>query len=117
MSNEQNDRELNDLIAQGKALEGFERFYADDCHMQENNDPPFVGKELNHKREVEFFASIEKVNDFKLLSSGFGGDTGFSEWHMDVVLKNGYHMKSTQIARRTWKDGKIVSERFYYNKG
>jgi hypothetical protein len=36
---------------------------------------------------------------------------------MDITFKNGFHMKATQIAVRTWKDGKVVHERFFYNKG
>lgn len=116
MSHEQSDRELNQLILQGKAMEGFERFYADDVSMQENNDPPTVGKAANRDREIAFFGSIEKVNGFALNGEGYGGNNGFSEWHMDYVLKNGWHVNATQIARRTWQDGKVVSERFFYTK-
>ena len=116
MSHQNLDREVNELIAQGKAMEAFERFYADDVSMQENSEPPMVGKDANRARELEFFGSIEKVNAFSLLSQAAEGDIGFSEWHMDVVLKNGYAMKTTQAARRTWKDGKIVAERFFYSK-
>lgn len=116
MSHQQFDREVNELISQGKAMDAFERFYADNISMQENSEPAMVGKDANRERELAFFGSIEKVNAFALLSSACEGDVGFSEWHMDVLLKNGYAMKTTQVARRTWKDGKIVEERFFYSK-
>jgi ketosteroid isomerase-like protein len=38
---------VEDLIAKvvgGKALEAFDRYYADDVTMQENEQPPRVGK-------------------------------------------------------------------------
>ena len=43
------DNDLNEKILTGKALEGFEKYYADDVVMQENSEAPFVGKELNRK--------------------------------------------------------------------
>jgi histidyl-tRNA synthetase len=53
----------------------------------------------------------------RVLASAVNGDTTFSEWYMDINLKNGFHYQSTQVAIRQWKDGKIVHERFFYNKG
>ena len=111
------DRELNEMILNGKALEGFEQFYAEDVVMQENSEAPRAGKAVNRKFEQEFFASIAQWNDGKLVASAVNGDTTFSEWFMDVTFKNGFNYKSSQVAVRQWKDGKIVNERFFYNKG
>jgi hypothetical protein len=36
---------------------------------------------------------------------------------MDVTFQGGFRVKLAQVAVRTWKDGQIVRERFYYNKG
>ena len=44
---DQMDKDLNDMILTGKALEGFEKYYADNCEMQENTEPPTVGKDAN----------------------------------------------------------------------
>jgi ketosteroid isomerase-like protein len=110
------DNELNQMILTGKALEAFELFYADDVVMQENNDEPRVGKEANRKAEQEFFSSLEAWNDGRIEGSAINGDLSFSQWYMDVTFKNGFRYKATQIAVRKWKDGKIVHERFFYNK-
>ena len=45
------------------------------------------------------------------------GDVSFSEWEMDVTFKGGHRVKMSQVAVRHWKNGKIVHERFFYNKG
>jgi ketosteroid isomerase-like protein len=111
------DSQLNEMILTGKAMDGFEKFYADDVVMQENSEDPRPGKDLNRKFEQEFFAQVAEWHDGKLLASAVNGDTTFSEWYMDISLKNGYRMKSSQVAVRKWKDGKIVHERFFYNKG
>jgi len=45
------------------------------------------------------------------------GDTSFGQWSLDVTFKNGYRPALNQVAVRKWKDGQIVHERFFYNKG
>ena len=98
---EQQDQDLNQLILTGQALDGFEKYYADDVSMQENNDTPTVGKAENLARELVFFGSIEKFNGASIVRRAASGDTSFAEWTMDYELKNGVHVQSTQIARRT----------------
>ena len=111
------NKKLDDAVLTGKALEAFEELYAEDVVMQENSDAPFVGKALNRAREIEFFTSIAELHSASVLSSAAGEDTSFSEWEMDLTFKNGYRAKLSQTAVRRWKDGLIVHERFYYNKG
>lgn len=105
------------MILGGKALEAFDRFYADDVVMQENSEEPRSGKALNRKFEEEFFSSLASWNDGRIEASAVTGDTSFSQWYMDVTFKNGHQMKATQVAVRKWKNGKVASERFFYNKG
>lgn len=111
------DAELNRMILEGQALDAFDKFYADDISMQENRDQPMVGHAANRAREIEFFGSIERVYDFSVGKTAVTGDTTFSEWFMDVELKNGFRYQSAQVSRRIWKDGKVVDERFFYNRG
>ncbi len=110
------DQAVNDAILQGKAMEAFEQYYAEDVVMQENSDEPRIGKAANRKAEEEFFASVAEFHDGKLVSSAVNGDTTFGEWFMDISFKGGFRAKMAQVAVRQWKDGKIVRERFYYHK-
>ena len=51
---------VEDLIAKvvgGKALEAFDRYYADDVTMQENEQPPRVGKAACRAFEEDFLSS------------------------------------------------------------
>jgi ketosteroid isomerase-like protein len=109
------DRELNDLILNGKALEGFEKFYADDCVMQENSEAPTRGKEANRQREMDFFNSLAEFHGAEVRSTGVGDSVTFSEWLFDVTFKDGKRKRLEQTAVRRWRDGQIVNERFYYN--
>lgn len=48
-------KEMNEMIMQGKAMEAFEKFYADDCTMQENSEEPRVGKDACRKFEENVY--------------------------------------------------------------
>jgi len=111
------DEQLNDQVAQGDILGAFDRFYAENVTMQENSDEPTAGKAANRKREEDFVASVQEIHGVKLLSSAVNGDTSFGEWEFDATYKGGARVKLTQVAVRRWKNGQIVQERFYYNKG
>ncbi len=107
------DAELNHMIRQGKALEAFEKFYADDVVMMEN-DQVFEGKELNRKREQEFFGNIKEVHSASIGPTAVSGDTSFCEQSFDTTLLDGTRMRMEEVAVRTWRDGKVIRERFYY---
>jgi hypothetical protein len=108
------DTKLNNAILSGKALEAFDELYADDIVMQENMEAPYVGKDFNRKREIEFFSSVEAFHDGRVLASAVNGDVSFSEWEMDVTLKGVGRIKMNQATVRRWKNGRIVHERFYH---
>jgi hypothetical protein len=111
------DDTVNKMVLEGKALEAMEKYYADDVVMQENTDEPCVGLAPNLAREKAFFGMIEQFNGMKILSQAIGDGVSTSEWIIDVKLKGMPYRPMHQVAVRRWKNGKIASERFYYNKG
>ena len=108
------ERELNEMIASGQAMEAFERFYADDVVMQENNQEARRGKDACRKYEEEFFGNVAEFHEGSLHGSAAQGDLSYSEWTFDVTFKDGSRMRNRQVAARRWKDGQVVSERFFY---
>ena len=111
------DQELNQMVLDGQAMEAFEKFYSENVIMQENSNEPVVGKDANRTREEEFFASVEEFHGAGVVGAAAAGDRSYSEWWMDVTLKGAGRVKMEQVAARVWKDGLVVSERFYYNAG
>lgn len=107
---------LNDQIVKGDILGAFEKYYADEVEMQENAEPPCKGKAANRAREQAFVDSVAKVHAITLLGAAVGDGVTFSEWMMDITYKNGTRAQSHQASVRRWKNGKVISERFYYNK-
>jgi hypothetical protein len=117
MSTATAEKKLNELILSGKILEAFEEFYAEDVQMRENNEPPRVGKATNREYEQKFVAAIEAFHGVKLVAHAVEGDVSFSEWDYDFTLKGLPRLTYSQVTVRRWQHGKIVDERFYYNRG
>ena len=107
------DEQLNTMIVEGKALEAFEKFYADDCKMQEGLGDIREGKALNREYEEKFFSSVAEVHSLTVHGQGASEDRSYSEWTYDLTFKDGNRIQLNQVAARTWKDGKVVYERFY----
>ena len=109
------DHELNQAILGGEILNAFEKFYAPDVVMQENDSEPLTGKDVNRKREQDFVNSVEQFHGAKLLGEAVNGNISYSEWEYDVTFKGGTRTKFQQVAARRWRGGQVERERFYYN--
>jgi ketosteroid isomerase-like protein len=108
------DQQLNDAILNGKALEAFETFYADDVIMQENDGEPTIGKAANRQREIDFFDAITEFRGAQVLATGVGDNVTFSHWHFDFTHRDWGVRTYRQVAVRTWRNDKIISEVFHY---
>ena len=111
------NKELNAMIASGQAMEAFEKFYADDCIMQENSETAREGKSACRQYEIDFFGSVDQFHEATLLGSAAEGDRSFSEWVFDMTFKDGGRMRNHEVAARRWANGKVVFEQFFYHSG
>lgn len=103
-------------VANGTAMEAFEKYYAEDVVMILEDGTEVEGKDANRDRENEFFGSVESFNGMgvdAITSNEEEGKTAVESW-MDVTFKGtDGPTKIQQVATQVWKDGKIVKERFY----
>lgn len=105
--------DLNQMVLRGEALEAFEKHYAEDIVMQEDNMEPVRGKAENRAREIEFFGKVTEFRGAEVKSVAVGTDVTMVEWHFDYTHADWGEMTYDQVAVQRWRDGKIVSERFY----
>lgn len=103
------------LIGEGRLLDAFEKYYAENVTMQENEDAPRVGKDANREYEQTFVNGITEMHDAKILGVATGDNYSVIESSMDVTHKDWGRIARTQVAVQRWQDGKIVKEKFYYN--
>lgn len=102
-------------IAQGQALDAFEKYYAEDVVMVLEDGTEVEGKDTNRERENEFFDSVEEFHGIEVTSITSNEDEASTavESVMDVTFKGDNRMKIEQVAVQDWEDDKIVRERFY----
>lgn len=108
--------DLNLLILQGKIMDAFEKYYADEIIMQENEDDLRIGKEINRKHEEAFSSNITEFRSAEVKNVIVSDNLTVVEWDFDFTHKDWGDRKFTQIAVQRWNnDGQIINEKFYYN--
>ena len=109
--------QLNSMILEGKILEAFDKFYADDVVMQDNESPLREGKPACRQFEEDFVNNLTAFRGAKVHNIMVSEEAGVAaiEWSFDYSHKEWGDRDYTQVAIQRWKDGKIVSEKFVYN--
>ena len=107
-------KDLNNLVQQGNLMEAFEKYYHQDVAMQENSNPPVVGKDVNRQRELEFVNNVQEFRSASVEGLGVGDDISFVIWKYDYTHKEWGERNYTQVSVQNWKDGKIIKEQFFY---
>lgn len=109
------DEQLNDMIFQGKILEAFEKFYAEDVVMEEG-DQRREGKDENREYEENFVGALQEFRSAQIHARAIDEEnrTTFSEWENDFTLEGVGDVLQKQVSVRTWnEDGQITHEKFY----
>ena len=107
--------DLAKMIGDGKLMEAFEKYYADNVSMQENEGEIRTGKDANRKAEEAFVGGITKINEITMLAVTVGDNVSALEYHFDVQHKEYGRINKNQVAIQRWQNNKITSEKFYYN--
>lgn len=110
--------ELLEYVRGGRIMEAMQEFYDESVVMAEPMYDETVGLKANLDREQNFVNSVKEFRNFETKVVATEGDTSIYENVMDWVGVDGkdYHVEQVSVAR--WNDkGKIVHERFYYDRG
>ncbi len=107
--------ELNQMIMEGKILDAFDKFYAEEVIMQDNDYPQRVGKEINRQFEEDFVNGLTEFRGAKVVNTIISDGVAAVEWWFDYTHKDYGVRNYTQLAIQRWKNGQIIEEKFYYN--
>lgn len=110
------EQQFNRMVLANQPEQVIERFYADDAQLQENNEAPIVGKAAILARERGFLANVAQSQPAVLHAWSVGEDVTFSEWSYAMTFKDGTRFVLNEVARRQWRNGQVVHERFYYSR-
>ncbi len=103
-------------LQQGKLLEAFDKYYAENVVMTEPRATR-TGKAECRAYEEQFLNSIQEFHALEINKVGSNETeaTSFIESTMDVTFKDGNRVTMEQVAVQQWQGDQIVHERFYYN--
>lgn len=107
------NEQLNHMLEQGKAMEAFELFYAENVAMQENETVPRVGKDLNREQCGGFVQAFPDLQ-LRILSVAYRENLSIQEVHFDYTNEQGEKIIYPEVAVRHWAKGLVVKEKFYY---
>jgi ketosteroid isomerase-like protein len=107
-------QDLVDQVAAGKALDAFDRYYADDVTMQENDQPPRVGKVACRLFEVDFLSKVTAVREYACEGFIVSGEDAYVVRRIDLDHADWGTVKMSEVAVQRWREGRIVSEKFVY---
>lgn len=115
MTVKENVNALNKMLNQGKILEAFDKFYADDIVMQENYDEPRLGRQANREYEENFVNYVEEMSaECHFVAVDEAAGVAVTEWNYDMKFKDGNAAERLQRSIQHWNDGKVVREQFLY---
>ncbi len=107
--------ELNNMILEGRILDAFDKFYAPNVRMQDNDYPVREGFEVNRSYEEAFVNGLTEFRGAKVLNVLLSDGIACVEWWFDYTHKDYGVRNYRQVAVQRWHNGKIIEEKFYYN--
>ncbi|MCX7360227.1 MAG: nuclear transport factor 2 family protein [Alphaproteobacteria bacterium] len=102
-------------VMSGAHAEAIEEFYTEDASMQENFDPPRVGRDVLVDGERKTLARFKSVRTSIVGAPLVDGDVVMINWVFEFEHLDGAVMRFDEIARQDWCGDKIWRERFYYD--
>jgi len=109
---------FNELAQQEKWFEIQDEFFADNVKSIEPVNSPYFkneeGKALVRKKGEDWVAKVESVNKLSTTHPVVAGNHFAVSRFVDISVKGFGNVKIDQIMLYEVKDGKIVSEQFFY---
>jgi hypothetical protein len=92
-----------------------EAWYADDATMQENQEPPRVGRAALVAGEQQMLARFAGVRSELLAPPLVNGDQVAIRWRFTFTTRSGRELAMEEVAWQTWTGDKIWRETFFYD--
>ena len=105
--------ELVGLALEGKGLEAFDKFYAEDLEKSEVDGPLVRGKAANRQAILDLLGKITTWRGFSYRGSVVSGNRAFVIWHLDFEHADLGPIVFNEVAIPDWEGGKIIRERFF----
>jgi ketosteroid isomerase-like protein len=106
---------LVSAVRDGRYVEAIEAFYHPAATMQENQEPPRVGRDALVAHEQALLARLQSMETRDVGAVVIDGDQVVINWVFEFTTREGSVRRMDELALQTWRDGLIVAERFFYD--
>lgn len=96
-------------------VEAIEEFYTEGASMQENNEPPRVGRDTLVAHEAKALARAATVRSQCVRPVFVAGDRVVIRWIFEFTGKDGSTARIEELAYQRWEGEKIAQEQFFYD--
>lgn len=103
------------MVEAGQFVEAMEKYYAADASAQENNEPPRLGRPVLIAHERKTLAAFDRIEARSVDPVVIDGDAVVIHWQFAFHHRSGAVRRLDELAYQTWRDEKLVSERFFYD--
>ncbi len=108
---------VDDLTAKvvgGKSLDAIDQYYADDVTMQENEQPPRVGKAACRAFEQDLLSKVKATRTFACDGYVISGNKAYIVYRIDLDHADWGRFNVNEVAIQEWANGKVAHEKFVY---
>ncbi len=107
------ERSVNNLTMKGEIIDSIDRYYADNCTFFESDGSSRGSKRDQRVHLEKFFAGLKSFDGATLHGQAVGDDVSMSEWTFKMTAGDGGKIVWNEVLTRRWKEGKVVSEKYY----
>ncbi|MEM8908031.1 MAG: hypothetical protein AAGD05_09320 [Bacteroidota bacterium] len=104
--------ELVQLVAAGKPMEAYEKFYHKNLEKTDLDGITHKGKAVNRAIGETLLSKVTAIRDFLVVGKIVKDNRSFLVWSLDFDHSENGPIKVTQVAIQDWEDGQIIRERF-----
>ncbi len=96
-------------------VEAIAEFYTEEASMQENQNPPRVGRQRLMAHEAAALARASSVRSQCVRPAFLNGDHVVVRWVFDFSYPDGSTRHIEELAWQRWEGERIAQEQFFYD--
>jgi SnoaL-like domain len=102
-------------VEEGAHAEACEEFYTENSAMQENLNPPRVGRAAHVANERKIMARAKSITSTCVRPVFVAGDRVVIRWIFRFEWLDGSTMEMEELAYQRWEAERIAQEQFFYD--
>ena len=102
-------------VEEGAHAEACEEFYTENSSMQENLNPPRIGRAAHVASERKIMARAKSITSTCVRPVFVAGDRVVIRWIFRFEWIDGSTMEMEELAYQRWEGERIAQEQFFYD--